>query len=90
MSKIAYHGEGAGLGRVERGGDRNSAANYVLTCACGLELGPLGGHRQDDEGRRAIGCPRCLMATIVDKNGQILKHLPISVILEMQKKAAGQ
>lgn len=88
MSKIAFHGEGAGLGRIEKGGDANSPANYVLTCGCGLELGPIGGNRADDMGRRCIGCPRCQMATVVDKNGQILNFVPISAILEMQKKAA--
>ena len=87
MSKITFHGDGAGLGKVTRTGDQNNAANYVLTCGCGLELGPIGGHRADALGRRCVGCPRCQMATVLDKDGQVLNFVPISAILEMQKKA---
>ncbi len=93
MSKIVFHGEGAGLGRVEKGGDANSISNYMIECACGTHL-VLGGCRADDEGRRCVGCPKCEMATVVDKHGQILKVLPIIEIRKMQianivKAAAG-
>ena len=88
MSKITFHGEGAGLGKVQNNGDANSANNYVLTCGCGLELGPLGGYRQDTEGRRCMACPRCNMVTVTDKDAKILKFIPMKDILEAQKRTA--
>lgn len=88
MSKVAFHGKGAGLGRVERSGDANSATDYVLTCGCGLELGPLGSYRQDTEGRRCVVCPRCEMVTVTDERGQILKFVPLKTVVEAQAKAA--
>ncbi len=85
MSKVAFHGEGAGLGRVEKGGDANSAANYMLTCGCGLELGPVGGYRVNPEGFRSVCCPRCEMVTILDKDAKIMKFLPMKDLVAMQK-----
>jgi hypothetical protein len=85
MSKIDFHGEGAGLGRIEKSGDANSAANYMLTCGCGLQLGPIGGYRPDAEGRRCIACPQCEMVTVTDKNAQILKFVAMKDIVEAQK-----
>jgi len=88
MSKLDFRGIGAGLGK-KLGGDAHDITSYILTCGCGLELGPLGGHRTDEEGRRCVGCPQCQMATVLDKNGQVIKFVPISSILELQQKAAG-
>jgi hypothetical protein len=87
MSKVVFHGEGAGLGRVEKGGDTNDVANYCVECSCGMTL-VLGGNRRDAEGRICVGCPRCEMATVVDRSGQVLKVLPIAEFRAMQVRDA--
>lgn len=83
MSKIVFHGEGAGLGRVQKNGDANSLSNYVIECGCGTTL-VLGGNRPDAEGRLCVGCPKCEMATVVSKDAQVLAVVPIAAIRKMQ------
>lgn len=84
-ARVEYHGQGAGLGRIERGGDTSSPYNYVLFCQCNAQLGPLGAWKADKLGRRAIACPYCQHAIIVGAEAQILKVCPVSEILAMQK-----
>ncbi len=84
MSRVDYHGTGAGLGRIDKTGDANSATDYMLTCGCGLALGPLGGYRANAEGQRSVCCPRCEMVTILDKSAQVIRFLPMRLIVEAQ------
>ncbi len=88
MSKVAFHGVGAGLGRVEKSGDHGSVTDYVLTCGCGLELGPLGGYRPDTEWRRCLCCPRCEMVTVTDKDAKVIKFVPMKDIVAAQAAKA--
>lgn len=88
MSKLAFHGEGSGLGRVQKNGDANSVQNYVLTCKCDAVLGPLGRFFPDGEGRRCAACPQCLSATVVDKHGIILMVTAIANVLTAAAKVA--
>ena len=70
MSHLRYDGEGAGLGKQERGGDRNSPFNYTVICTCKAELGPLGKFAPNADGARTALCLRCEHITVVDKEGQ--------------------
>jgi hypothetical protein len=85
-ARIEFHGEGAGLGRVETGGDASSRANYVVFCKCDLQLGPLGKFRVDDLGRSSICCPRCQSVLIIDENAKILSVQPLKAVLAAIKR----
>jgi len=81
-ARVEYHGEGAGLGRIEKGGDTSSRYNYVVFCQCNLQLGPLGGFKQDKLGRSSLCCPRCQQVLIIDDKAQILSIQPLAKVLE--------
>lgn len=85
-ARIEFHGEGAGLGRVEMGGDASSRNNYVLFCQCNIQLGPLGKFRVDILGRSSVCCPRCESVIIVDVNAQIISIQPLSTVLATVQK----
>lgn len=73
MSKLVYVGNKAGLltAGTDKAGDMNSPADYVLSCGCGVELGPLVRFSPNAEGHRSCFCPRCKHVTIVKKDGAI-------------------
>jgi hypothetical protein len=82
MSKVAFHGQLAGMqSKATKSGNSNSLTDYVLTCGCGTDLGPVARFLPDSEGRRCAACPKCNMATVLDKNAVVLKFLPVAEIL---------
>jgi len=87
MSKLDFKGEGAGLGKELRNGDRSNPFNYVITCGCGTELGPLGRFRANGEGVRTPYCPVCRHVTIVKADGQIANYVPATTLLQKHAEA---
>jgi len=71
MSRVTFAGEGAGLGKVQKNGDRSSPYNYDLTCQCGAFLGVLGQFRPNASGDRSALCSKCAHLTVVSATGQV-------------------
>lgn len=76
MSKVDFKGQNAGLAEAVRGGDANSAFDYVVTCGCGASLGVLGAFSKNAEGRRTIYCARCKHVTVM-KNAQVERYIDV-------------
>lgn len=82
--KIVYVGNQGGLKPVEQilregriTGDAGSPTDYAVLCACGATLGMLATFRPNAEGYRSPWCPVCEHATYIDKDGQIVGHVPV-------------
>lgn len=80
MSKLVYVGNQAGLKTAgeSKAGDMNNPADYVLQCACGIELGPLVRFIPNQDGHRSCYCPQCRHATIIAKGGKIT-YIPLQL-----------
>lgn len=76
MSKVDFKGQSAGLAGEARGGDANSAFDYVVTCGCGVNLGVLGAFSKNAEGRRTIYCSRCKHVTVM-KEAQVERYISV-------------
>jgi hypothetical protein len=85
-ARVEFHGEGAGLGRVERGGDASSPFNYMVFCQCNLELGSLGAFKANEAGQRSVYCPQCQNVVIIDDKAQILAVRPLADVLAITSK----
>lgn len=105
MSRVVFLGSVAGTEKAVHvlhdaqtrrrtlAGDANAIYNYVLFCGCDegrTELGVVARFTANKDGHRSAACPKCKNVTILDKNLQVVKVLPLAKVLERIAPAGAQ
>ncbi len=83
---LRFDGEQCGLFDTTKSGDRHEAANYMLRCPCGVDLGPLARFRMNAEKLRTAKCLRCGCAIIVNATAQVVGMITAAEVRALETK----